>query len=153
MSTATSTHNFGLDPEAVYHFQVVLSKHEATIAEVYDRPVVKAAIPRAIWDAIADLIKAEWNMRLTKYKQKTGRWSKSTTLLDRCLGKELTLLAWALEDAAPDAVEDIFRNWKGLAPEERWWLFTTTNATSNLPTFGKDRGWRKAIRIAFSENS
>jgi hypothetical protein len=43
-------------------------------------------------------------------------------------------------------------NWTGLAPEERWWLYTTVNATSGHQDHGKDRGWRKAIKIAFAEN-
>ena len=42
------------------------------------------------------------------------------------------------------------KNWLGLSPEERWWLFTMTNAaTGGL----KDkRGWRKAVRYALTEN-
>lgn len=143
--------NFGLEEEYHYHFKVTLDKKGATIWEIYDRPEIKATIPADVWSEIADPVKAEWNMRLKKYNCKTGRWS-AETLLDRLLGKELTLLAWVLEDADPELREQIFRNWKGFSPEERWWLFTTTNATSNLPTFGKDRGWRKALRIAFSEN-
>src|SRR5260370_28220126 len=43
-------------------------------------------------------------------------------------------------------------NWMGLAPEERWWLYTTVNATSGHPEHGRDRGWRKAIKIALAEN-
>ena len=47
---------------------------------------------------------------------------------------------------------NIISNWLGLEPEERWWLYTTVNATFTKAEIGKDRGWRKAIRIAFSEN-
>ena len=44
-------------------------------------------------------------------------------------------------------------NWRGLAPEERWWFYTTINATRHGHTeHGNDRGWRKAIKIAFAEN-
>ncbi len=143
--------NFGLDPSAHYFFEVVVEKDKTTIFEHYDQPKVIAVVSSAIWQKIADPVKAGWNIRLTKYKQKTGRWS-SRTRLDRLFGKELTLLAWALEDAPESAFETIFANWNGLAPEERWWLFTTTNASSNRPGFGKDRGWRRAIRIAFAEN-
>ena len=67
-------------------------------------------------------------------------------------GKELTLLAWAIEDADPTLIPSMVANWLGLAPEERWWLYTTINATSGHPEHGRDRGWRKAIKIAFAEN-
>lgn len=143
--------NFGLDPEATCFFEVEIARTGVTIFENYDRPQAKATIPYKVWSDIADMVKAEWNVRLKKYNQKTGRWSPKTRL-DRLLGKELTLLVWALEDAPPEGIERAIANWKGLAPEERWWLYTTTNATSNRPDFGKDRGWRKAIRIALQEN-
>lgn len=144
--------NFGLDPDAQYFFEVTIDKLGATITEWYDRPRLTAHIPQAIWQLLADPIKAHWNERLKKYGQRIGRWSK-VTRLDRLLGKELMLLAWVLEDAPADLYDGIFLNWKGFAPEERWWLFTTTAATSNRPEFGKDWGWRKALRIAFSENA
>ena len=49
-------------------------------------------------------------------------------------------------------IPNVIANWTGLEPEERWWLYTTVNATFTRTETGKDRGWRKAIRIAFSEN-
>lgn len=144
--------NFGLDPESQYYFEVSIDKSGATIVEWYDRPRNVAFIPVTIWQDICNPIKAHWNERLQKHGQKSGRWSK-VTRLDRLFGKELTLLAWVLEDAPADLVGGVYLNWRGLAPEERWWLFTTANATSNRPDFGKDRGWRKALRIAFTENA
>jgi hypothetical protein len=43
-------------------------------------------------------------------------------------------------------------NWRGLAPEKRWWLFTMTNAATGHALHGKGRGWRKAVRFALTEN-
>lgn len=143
---------FGLDPEAQYFFEVTIDKGGATVTEWYDRPRLVAHIPAAQWAEIADSVKAHWNERLLKYNQKTGRWSK-TTRLDKLFGKELMLLAWVLEDAPADLWRGIYQNWRGFAPEERWWLFTTAAATSDRFDFGKDRGWRKALRIAFAENA
>ena len=37
-------------------------------------------------------------------------------------------------------------------PEERWWLYSTVKSSGAGPEEGRDRGWRKAIRIAFAEN-
>jgi hypothetical protein len=44
------------------------------------------------------------------------------------------------------------KNWQGLMPEERWWLYTMTNAASGHAVYGKNRGWRKAVRYALTEN-
>ena len=67
------------------------------------------------------------------------------------LGKALTLLAWSVEqeDAEGDRISKMLANWLGLVPEERWWLYTTVNATFEHPEHGPERGWRKAIKIAF----
>ena len=44
------------------------------------------------------------------------------------------------------------RNWEALAPEERWWLYTMTNAATGHAINGRNRGWRKAVRYALTEN-
>jgi len=44
------------------------------------------------------------------------------------------------------------RNWLGLAPEERWWLFTMTAAATGHALHGRGRCWRKAVRFALTEN-
>jgi hypothetical protein len=44
------------------------------------------------------------------------------------------------------------RNWLGLAPEERWWLYTMTNASTGHALNDRNKGWRKAIRFALTEN-
>lgn len=62
------------------------------------------------------------------------------------------MLAWAVEDADPTLLPAMIANWLGLASEERWWLYTTINATNGHPDHGRDRGWRKAIKIAVAEN-
>ena len=72
--------------------------------------------------------------------------------VQRGLYGTLTLLAWAVEDMDESLVPNVIANWTGLEPEERWWLYTTVNATFTRVEVGKDRGWRKAIKIAFSEN-
>ena len=44
------------------------------------------------------------------------------------------------------------RNWLGLVPEERWWLYTMTNASTGHAVNGRGKGWRKAVRFALTEN-
>ena len=46
------------------------------------------------------------------------------------LGKELCILCWAVEDASPEDIPNALHNWEALAPEERWWLYTMTVATT-----------------------
>ena len=62
------------------------------------------------------------------------------------------MLAWAIEDADPSTVPTAIANWKGLAPEERWWLYTMTAAATGNYLAGRGRGWRKALRYALTEN-
>jgi Protein of unknown function (DUF3780) len=57
-------------------------------------------------------------------------------------------LAWAIEDAEIDRIPRVLDNWRGLAPEERWWLATQSNATFGTPEHGHDQGWRMAIKYA-----
>jgi hypothetical protein len=68
------------------------------------------------------------------------------------LGKELVLLLWSIEDADPLLIPNAVRNWLGLSPEERWWLYMMTNAATGQAISGKNKGWRKAVRFALTEN-
>jgi hypothetical protein len=50
----------------------------------------------------------------------------------------------------PAVISRAVRNWKGLMPEERWWLYTMTNAATG--GLRDNNGWRKALRYALCEN-
>jgi len=114
---------------------------------------LKARLHRHTWEQIEDHIKAEFNRRLRSLGLKAGRWLKKGQIpVDRTLGKELTILAWALEDADPELAITAVHNWLGLAPEERWWLYTMTNAATGHAINGRNKGWRKALRFALTEN-
>ncbi len=63
----------------------------------------------------------------------TGRWHTGTNLVDRLLGKELCVLAWAAETANADQIPVICSKWAALRPEERWWLFSMTVAEAACP--------------------
>jgi Protein of unknown function (DUF3780) len=88
---------------------------------------------------------------------KSGQWvvkagKGGQTPILRLFGKELVLLAWAIEEADPALIPIALKNWLGLAPEERWWLFTMTNAATGHAIAGRGKGWRKAVRYALTEN-
>ena len=112
----------------------------------------RATLARAKWDAIAGEVRVEFNRRLKKQGLPSGRWKRGDNFVTRLLGKELTLLAWAVEDADPALAPTAIKNWLGLAPEERWWLFTMTNAATGHMLHGRNKGWRKAVRFALTEN-
>ena len=113
---------------------------------------VRCSLSRAKWNDIAEVIRAEFNARLKKAGRRPGKWRTGYNPVARMLGKELTLLAWAIEDADPALTGTAIANWQGLAPEERWWLFTMTAAATGHYSLGRNRGWRKAVRFALTEN-
>jgi hypothetical protein len=112
----------------------------------------RVVLPRSIWSAIAETARKDFNTRLKSRKVTTGRWKTGKNLLDRLLGKELCVLAWAAERAKPDELPIICSKWAALRPEERWWLFSMTAAEAGLATDG-ERGWRKALYFALSDGN
>lgn len=113
---------------------------------------VRCRLPRAKWNEIAEVLRAELNARLKKEGRRPGKWRAGYNAISRPLGKELTLLAWAVEDADPALIPTAIANWQGLQPEERWWLYTMTAAATGHCQAGRGRGWRKAVRFALTEN-
>ncbi len=161
------TLGFGFDPvESPAHFAVVIPRNDTDHVVIEERyssekvagesqraPTPKAYLDLYRWSRIADVTRAQFNKRLRDAGSETAQWKAGgETPLAPYFGKELTLLAWAIEDADPTLIPNMVANWLGLAPEERWWLYTTINATSGHPEHGRSRGWRKAIKIAFAEN-
>ena len=114
---------------------------------------IKVILDRFKWEEIAEEVKAEFNRRLRSHAMKPGKWkTRGQVYLERTLGKELVLLAWAIEDCDSVLIGTAVRNWLGLAPEERWWLYTMTNASTGHAENDRNKGWRKAIRFALTEN-
>ena len=79
-----------------------------------------------------------------------GGGTAGTNLVDRLLGKELCVLAWAAETASEEQLPIICSKWAALRPEERWWLFAMTVAEAGLPD-DSQRGWRRALFHALSD--
>ncbi len=110
----------------------------------------RVIVSRTAWAAISDHARRDFNERLKVVKASTGRWKTGKTLVDRLLGKELCVLAWAAERAQPDELPIICSKWGALRPEERWWLFSVTAAEAGLAD-DVERGWRKAIYYALAD--
>lgn len=113
---------------------------------------IRVSLARHKWDGIADALRAEFNRRLKAQGLGAGSWRVEENLVRLDLGKELVLLAWAVEDADPGLIPQALANWVGLYPEERWWLYTQTAAASGHGILGRNVGWRKAVRYALTEN-
>ncbi|MDL1974448.1 MAG: DUF3780 domain-containing protein [Deltaproteobacteria bacterium] len=110
----------------------------------------RVVLKRQVWSAIADPARREFNVRLKATKIRVGRWHTGTNLVDRLLGKELCVLAWAAETANAEQYPVICSKWAALRPEERWWLFAMTVAEAGLPEDTR-RGWRRALFYALSD--
>jgi hypothetical protein len=121
---------------------------DQTIDQRFDR--LKCELSFNKWKGVEAALKTEFNQRLKLYGQKSATWKPGQNILQRLFGKELTLLCWAIEDCDIQLVPTAIKNWEGLKPEERWWLYTMTNASTGEAN--TKYGWRTGIRYALTEN-
>jgi len=140
---------------------VLVSEHRDFVLEdgkLRPRPVsptdheVRVSIKRTRWEGIATAFWEEATRRLRRAGLAAPSMKKSGSIpMHPSLGKELCILCWAIEDADPQLIPEAIRNWEGLAPEERWWLYTMTAAATGQAQ-QRNIGWRKALRFALTEN-
>ncbi len=113
--------------------------------------IERCRLPQDAWNAVRKELERVLNDRLKEKKLATSRWKTGKNQVERLLGRELCVLAWAIEVAPKDTIPNAVRNWSALKPEERWWLFamaaSLTGTSQDL-----DVGWRKALRVALTEN-
>lgn len=158
---------FGYNPkETSNHFYIVKPKDRKEPVEVYERfawaeapdaeqpleagDILKLKVPRRKWEAVQKEVLAEFNRRLKAAKKPVGKFATGGTAMERQLGKELLVMLWGIEYNETSGIPRAIRNWQGFQPEERWWLYTMTNATSGK--LGDKRGWRMALRYILCEN-
>ncbi|MGH8545560.1 MAG: anti-phage-associated DUF3780 domain-containing protein [Gammaproteobacteria bacterium] len=145
-------HVFRVEIPAARNSSVIIFEHygyrgnEVDIPEGEDR----VALERRVWSAISDVARREFNDRLKAARLRTGRWHSGTNLVERLLGRELCVLAWAAETASDEQLPVVGSKWAALRPEERWWLFAMTVAEAGLPE-DRERGWRRALFHALSD--
>ncbi len=130
---------------------VVIREHLGMSAEtVRDLCIDRVVLERHRWTSIRAEVQRAFNMRLKEHNLATGTWKVGDTMIDRLLGKELCVLAWAIERLDSEKIRIAVRNWLALRPEERWWLFgMTAIATGGLGD--ADKGWRIALRYALGD--
>ena len=167
--------SFGFDPEECqHHFLVRIPniKNNDNDIKVFERytwdnadrndqetdiisndlvnPHEKVVISREKWEAVKAVIENTLNATLKKTGRKLGKFMNGNNAVERLLGKEMMVLLWAIEGCKVDVVPNAIANWQALSREERWWLFTMTNATTG--TSNDRRGWRMALRYALTDN-
>ena len=125
----------------------------AVSATTMAAPELRVAIDRARWLELAPRFWEEANRRLRANGLPTHRFVKNPAgpvPLHPSLGKELCVLCWAVEEAAPEVIPNALLHWEALAPEERWWLYTMTVATTGQ-ALQRGVGWRRALRYALAD--
>jgi len=110
----------------------------------------RVVLDRARWALIRSEVQRAFNARLSAHGLKPATWKIGDNPVDRLLGKELCVLAWAIEQMESEKIAIAVRNWLALRPEERWWLFgMTAISTGGLTDSGK--GWRIALKHALGD--
>jgi len=130
---------------------VLISEHLGMGAGAAPEQILdRVLLERHRWTAIRAEAQRAFNARLKEHNLATGTWKVGDNPVDRLLGKELCVLAWAIERLDPEKISIAVRNWLALRPEERWWLFgMTAIATGGVQD--ADKGWRVALRYALGD--
>lgn len=129
--------------------------HLVALKNLDNAAATRVLIDRNRWLALAPAFWEEANRRLRANGLTTSKFQKNVSKpipIHPSLGKELCVLCWAVEEAHPDLIPNALMNWEALAPEERWWLYTMTVATTGQALRHRGLGWRKALRAAIAEN-
>ena len=114
-----------------------------------ERLILRVLLSRQRWLAIREPVQREFNARLKAYKLKTASWKTGENDVERLLGAELCVLAWAIEAMPLAHIPKAIGAWLGLRPEERWWLYrVTVNTAGRAEDTGI--GWRVALKYALS---
>jgi len=159
MADKPITHGFGVPNDPLPHqFLIRIPTGRADPVEVWEdfgaaavgtaaQKLCRAAVPRDTWRQVADGVKSHLNRRLKEKDLKGSRFGSGDNRVERILGRELCVLAWAVEDATPDEAAIAFTRWSSHRPEELWWLFQQIDKDGGEWDSPKT-GWRIAIRHA-----
>jgi hypothetical protein len=159
MAEKLTTHGFGVPNDPLPHqFLILIPTARPDPVEIWEdfgaagvgtlaQRLCRAAVPRETWRQVAEGMKSHLNRRLKEKNLKSSRFSTGENRVERILGRELCVLAWAIEDATPDEAAIAFTRWSSHRPEELWWLFQQIDRDGGEWDSSKT-GWRIAIRYA-----
>lgn len=155
---------FGYNPaESGNHFYIEMDDNKQGDVLVYERfkwddsetqtihgkDILKLKISKYKWEKLQKEMAGEFNKRLKEEKKPIGKFISGTPV-EKQMGKEMMVLLWGIENSDPSVIPTAIRNWLGLMPEERWWLYTMTNASTGR--INDKNGWRMALRYALCDN-
>jgi hypothetical protein len=153
------THGFGVPNDLAPHqFLVRVPTGRTAPVEVWEdfgaaalgtaaQKLCRTVVQRDTWRQVAEGVKAHLNRRLKEKDLKGSRFNTGDNRVERILGRELCVLAWAVEDATPDEAAIAFTRWSSHRPEELWWLFQQIDRDGGEWDSPRT-GWRIAIRHA-----
>lgn len=144
-----------------HHFKVIIPKANTGKVQISEylglqaqsdefAVIDRVLLDRPRWTAIRSEVQRTFNARLKNHDVKTASWKVGENVVDRLLGKELCVLAWAVEGMEMEKIPVAVRNWLALRPEERWWLFGMTAMSTGGINDG-EKGWRLALRHALGD--
>jgi hypothetical protein len=147
----TDPHHFVVNIPKDNRGFVLISENLGIQAQDHSTGVIdRVRLERVRWTAIRSEVQRVFNARLKERKLRVSAWTVGDNRVDRLLGKELCVLAWAVEGMKLENIAIAVRNWLALRPEERWWLFGMT-AMNTGGVFDGDKGWRLALRHALGD--
>jgi hypothetical protein len=161
-ASARPTLGFGVpatsDP---HHFKVIIPRSNTGRVQISEYLGLQATsdettvidrvlLDRARWTAIRGETQRAFNVRLKAHELNISAWKVGENPVDRLLGKELCVLAWAVEHMEMEKIPVAVRNWLALRQEERWWLFGMTAMSTGAVGDG-NKGWRLALRHALGD--
>lgn len=130
---------------------VLISEYLGLQAQSDEVAVIdRVLLERPRWTAIRSEVQRTFNLRLRSHDVKPSAWKVGDNPVDRLLGRELCVLAWAVEGMLIENIPVAVRNWLALRPEERWWLFGMTAVSTGGLNDG-EKGWRLALRHALGD--
>jgi hypothetical protein len=116
------------------------------------RSICRDRLPRPTWRAIAGEVKSYLNRRLREKDLPRSTLKVGENPVERLLGREICVLAWAIEKMTPEAAAAAALKWGSYRPEELWWLFAQVDRDAgefdDQPT-----GWRAGIQLVFNPAS
>jgi len=144
-----------------HHFKVIIPRGNSGKVQVSEylglqalsdehAVIDRAILERSRWNAIRSEVQRSFNARLKEHELNTAAWKVGENLVDRLLGKELCVLAWAVEVMEKEKIPVAVRNWLAFRPEERWWLYGMTAISTGGINDG-NKGWRLALRHALGD--
>lgn len=144
-------HHFKVNIPKANTGKVQISEYLGLQAQSDEFAVIdRVLLDRPRWTAIRAEVQRTFNARLKNHDVKTASWKVGENVVDRLLGKELCVLAWAVEGMDMEKIPVAVRNWLALRPEERWWLFGMTAMSTGGINDG-EKGWRHALRHALGD--